>query len=189
MGRALGAARLLAEAGGDPVHEEAEDCGFLYYTRFFRGDAARRSARAAAHADHGSFSILTLPADNGTWSVTRLRLRARPAAQGGCATPARWTALVGACPLHAHWLDGEPLTGVMAMGGVVDRYRALAGNGAGPPGVVSVGDAWACTNPSLGRGMALGLAHAALLRRVVREHAGRPGALTARVRRRRPSAS
>jgi hypothetical protein len=36
--------------------------------------------------------------------------------------------------------------------------------------VAPVGDAWACTNPSLGRGIALGLLHASLLRDVVREH-------------------
>ena len=70
------------------------------------------------------------------------------------------------CPQHAHWLDGEPITGVMAMGGVIDRYRSPAP----APGIVSVADAWACTNPSLGRGISLGLAHAALLRRTVREH-------------------
>ena len=83
-----------------------------------------------------------------------------------------------ACPLHAHWLDGEPLTPVMPMGGVVDRYRRYGGNGtAAPAGVASVGDAWACTNPSLGRGIALGLAHAALLRAVVREHGDDPARL------------
>jgi flavin-dependent dehydrogenase len=87
---------------------------------------------------------------------------------------------VRSCPLHAHWLDGEPLTPVMPMGGVVDRYRRYAGNGRGTPapaGVASVGDAWACTNPSLGRGIALGLVHAALLRAVMREHADDPASL------------
>ncbi len=36
-------------------------------------------------------------------------------------------------------------------------------------GVVAVGDAWACTNPSLGRGASIGLLHAGLLRDVLRE--------------------
>jgi hypothetical protein len=35
-------------------------------------------------------------------------------------------------------------------------------------------DAWAWRNPSHGRGIALGLLHASLLREVVREHGGRP---------------
>ena len=169
---------LLADAGGDPVQEEAEDSGFLYYTRFFRAaDGSLPVPRAPLLSHLGSFSLLTLPADAGTWSVTVYAASGdRPLKR--LRDPDRWTALVRSCPLHAHWLDGEPLTPVMPMGGVVDRYRRYGGNGtAAPAGVVSVGDAWACTNPSLGRGIALGLAHAALLRAVVREHADDPARL------------
>jgi flavin-dependent dehydrogenase len=36
-------------------------------------------------------------------------------------------------------------------------------------GIVAVGDAWACTNPSLGRGATIGLMHARLLRDLLRE--------------------
>jgi hypothetical protein len=86
-----------------------------------------------------------------------------------------WTRLLGACPLHAHWLDGEPITGVMAMGGIVDRYRRLL-YGAQPvaTGVALAGDAWACTNPSLGRGMTLALMHARRLRDTARSHLDDP---------------
>jgi hypothetical protein len=35
--------------------------------------------------------------------------------------PKHWTALVAACPLHAHWLDGEPITDVLPMGGTCRR--------------------------------------------------------------------
>ena len=67
----------------------------------------------------------------------------------------------------------------MAMGGVIDRYRSSTARRRPALGVLSVADAWACTNPSMGRGMSLGLAHAALLRRVVREHGERPADLVA----------
>jgi len=179
MGRRSVLPGLLADAGGDPVQEEAEDSGFLYYTRFFRAaDGSLPAPRAPLLSHLGSFSLLTLPADAGTWSVTVYGAsRDRPLKR--LRDPDRWSALVRACPLHAHWLDGEPLTPVMPMGGVVDRYRRYGdGNGtAAPAGVASVGDAWACTNPSLGRGISLGLAHAALLRAVVREHADAPARL------------
>ena len=70
----------------------------------------------------------------------------------------KWEALVRACPMHAHWLDGEPMGGIEAMGGVIDRYRRLLVNGRPiATGVLPLADAWACTNPSLGRGIALGL--------------------------------
>jgi len=173
MGRGSALPKLLAAAGGDPVHEESEDTGFLYYTRFFRGEVPK--PRGPINTAIGSFSILTLPGDNGTWSIT-LYASAGDQPLKVLRDPVKWTALVRACPRHAHWLDGgEPITPVMAMGGVVDRVRSLNGNGAGPAlGVLSLGDAWACTNPSMGRGMALGLVHAGILRRVVREHGDQP---------------
>jgi hypothetical protein len=59
------------------------------------------------------------------------------------------------------------------MGGILNRRRPAAP----ASGVASVGDAWACTNPSLGRGMALGLIHVAA-----------PDGISARVRAALPAA-
>jgi flavin-dependent dehydrogenase len=77
--------------------------------------------------------------------------------------------VVRACPLHAHWLDGEPISDVLAMAGILDRYHRFVVDGAPiATGYAAVGDAWACTNPSAGRGLSIGLIHAQLLRDVVR---------------------
>jgi len=46
-------------------------------------------------------------------------------------------------------------------------------------GFAAVGDAWACTNPSAGRGLSLGLVHAQELRNAVREHLDDPAAFAA----------
>lgn len=43
-------------------------------------------------------------------------------------------------------------------------------------GFAAVGDSWACTNPSAGRGLSVGLAHAQLLRHCVGETAEDPAA-------------
>jgi hypothetical protein len=61
------------------------------------------------------------------------------------------------------------------MAGVLDRYRRLVAD-ARPvaTGIALVADSWACTNPSLARGLALGLDHAARLRDVVHEHVEEP---------------
>jgi hypothetical protein len=92
--------------------------------------------------------------------------------------PDRWAAAVAACPLHAHWLDGIPISDVVAMAGILDRYRRLATDGRPTvTGAALVADSWACTNPSLARGIALGLTHAARLRDVVRAHQDDPGEL------------
>ena len=170
MGRGSALPRLL---GAGSVHERTDDGGFLYYTRYFRG--TQPAIRGPITAHHGTYSLLTLPADNGTWSVT-IYGSTRDSALKAARDAAHWTELVQRTGRHDHWLDGEPLTGVMAMGGVMSRMRAVEH---GLDGLVSLGDAWACTNPALGRGMSFGLAHAALLRRAAREHAGRPAALTA----------
>ncbi len=41
----------------------------------------------------------------------------------------RFNAVVRACPLQAHWLDGEPITEVLSMAGVLDRYRRFVVDG------------------------------------------------------------
>ena len=164
-------------AGAAPLHEETEPSGFLYYTRYFRSTGGGPpEPRDRLLAAMGSVSILTLPGDNGTWSVTLFGSSDdRPLTQLRDAD--RWTSVVAACPLHAHWLDGEPITRVMPMAGVLDRYRRLVVNDHPVvTGVALVADAWACTNPSLGRGVALGLAHAARLRDVVKTERGDPEA-------------
>jgi 2-polyprenyl-6-methoxyphenol hydroxylase-like FAD-dependent oxidoreductase len=168
MGRSSRLPRWMAAAGVAPMHEEAEDSGFLYYTRYFRArDGAWPQMRAPMLTELGTFSVLTIPADNATWSVT-LYAAAGDQPLKRMRDPKVWSAVVAACPLHAHWLDGEPLTGVMAMGGIVDRYRRpMRDGGAVVTGLALVGDAWACTNPSLGRGLTLALLHAACLRDVV----------------------
>ena len=81
------------------------------------------------------------------------------------------------CPMPFCWLAGQlhGLFPVLAAGGTVNRIRAIVR--AGVPvatGVLSVGDAWACTNPSLGRGVTLGLMHAAIVAEAVADHVKDP---------------
>jgi 2-polyprenyl-6-methoxyphenol hydroxylase-like FAD-dependent oxidoreductase len=175
MGRRSRLPRLLADAGAAPALEEAEDSGFIYYTRFFRArDGGVPQHRTPMLTPFEAFSLLTLPGDNDTWSVT-IYVSSGDQALKVLRHEAAWTATVRACPLHAHWLDGEPITDVQAMGGVVDRYRRFARDGEPvATGVLSIADASACTNPSLGRGLSLGLMHAAHLRDFVRYHAEHP---------------
>jgi 2-polyprenyl-6-methoxyphenol hydroxylase-like FAD-dependent oxidoreductase len=159
----------LRAAGHRPLQEEAEDSGFTYYSRFFRSRDGRLPAvRANLLSPMGSFSVLTLPADRQTWSVTLVTdSHDRPLKE--LRHEEIWTSVVAACPAQAHWLDGEPFTGVLAMSGVLDRYRRLTVGGTPVvTGVVAVGDSSACTNPSLGRGISLGWIQAVCLRDALR---------------------
>jgi 2-polyprenyl-6-methoxyphenol hydroxylase-like FAD-dependent oxidoreductase len=160
----------LRAAGTHPPFDEATDSGFSYYTRFFRGrDGGLPQVRAPLSTPYGSFSVLTLPADRGTWSVTVVAdSHDRPLKE--LRHEDVWTSVVAACPRQAHWLDGTALTGVLPMSGVLDRYRRLLADGEPVvTGLVAVGDAWACTNPSLGRGITIGLLQAVCLRDALRD--------------------
>jgi 2-polyprenyl-6-methoxyphenol hydroxylase-like FAD-dependent oxidoreductase len=175
MGRRSAFPDWLEAIGGRRPIEEVEDSGFVYYSRYFRSTSGRPPEFRAGLAMHfDSFSLLTLPGDANTWSVTvyisagdRLLKKVRDVQ--------RWTALVAACPLHAHLIGGTPITDVVLLGGILDRYRRFLVDG-GPvaTGIVAVGDSWACTNPSLGRGIAMGLMHAAGTREVIRQHLDEP---------------
>lgn len=160
---------LEAVGARRPV-EEREDSGFVYYARHFRtsnGELPQARMNILQHYD--SVSILTLPSDNGTWSVV-FTISNRDRALRGLRDPSRWTAALACYPLVAHWQDGEPITGVDAIAGIEDRHRRLVVDERPvATGVVAVGDAWACTNPSLGRGAAIGLLHACCLRDVLRD--------------------
>jgi 2-polyprenyl-6-methoxyphenol hydroxylase-like FAD-dependent oxidoreductase len=178
MGRSSTVPDWLEAVGGRRPIEEAEDSGFVYYTRYFRSRAGSPPQFRTGLLTHfESFSLLTLPGDADTWSVT-LYISARDQALKRLHDPEPWTALVTACPLQAHLLDGEPLTDILALGGVLDRYRRFVVDETPvATGIISIGDSWACTNPSLGRGIAMGLMHADEARGVIREHLGDPLAL------------
>jgi 2-polyprenyl-6-methoxyphenol hydroxylase-like FAD-dependent oxidoreductase len=157
----------LEALGARKPYEEAADSGFTYYTRYFSGNEPERILPGLV--PYGTISVLTLPGDNQTWSVTVFASSGDTALKGLRETE-KWTRTVRALPLQAHWLNGEPITDVLAMSGVVDRYRRLVVDGSPvATGFVCVADALACTNPSAGRGMTVGMIHARHLRDAVRE--------------------
>jgi 2-polyprenyl-6-methoxyphenol hydroxylase-like FAD-dependent oxidoreductase len=118
---------------------------------------------------------LTTRPVNGTPHVDGVRLDSGETLLKRMRDPDLWTAVVEACSLHAHWLEGEPISELEAMGGVLDRYRRPLADGRPlVTGIALLGDAWACTNPSLGRGISLGLLHARALREVVGSHLDDP---------------
>jgi 2-polyprenyl-6-methoxyphenol hydroxylase-like FAD-dependent oxidoreductase len=175
MGRRSPALEWLGTIGARPPVTNSQECGFTYYTRYFTGSTLP-VAMAPPVCPIGTFMILTLPGDNTTWSVTLWAPSGdRPLKE--FRDPEKFTSVVRACPMHAHWLDGEPITDVLPMGGILDRYRRFVVDGQPvATGFAAVGDAWACTNPSAGRGLSVGLIHAQRLRDIVRSSLGDPRA-------------
>ena len=158
--------RWLEAIGAQAPLDELDDCGFIYYGRHFRSaDGGIPPALGGFLMHLGTVSALTLPADNGTWSVT-LVTSAKDKALRLLRDAAIWEKAVRSLPLVAHWLDGQPIDDrVIAMAGIEDRHRNLMVSGAPvATGVVAAGDAWACSNPSVGRGASIGMLQAVALR-------------------------
>jgi 2-polyprenyl-6-methoxyphenol hydroxylase-like FAD-dependent oxidoreductase len=165
---------LVAIGGQAPV-EESEDVGFSYAGRFFRStDGSVPEHRAPGLTPCGSISLLTIPSDNGTWAATiytasddkpMRRVRDWDVFQRV------WRSF----PDHAHWLDGEPIGELESMSGAVDRSRRFVVDGRPiVTGMLTIADAHACTNPSIGRGMTIGLMHTTIMRDAVRAHLDDP---------------
>lgn len=169
---------LLAAAGVTGAVEEREECGFVYYGRHFHRPDGLPAQMGPLVQNHDSVSLLTLPGDRNTWSVTIIA-GSRDRELRALRDPGSWNAAVRSYPLVAHWVDAEPIdSGVAVMAGIEDRIRRFVA--AGRPvvtGVLALGDAWACTNPTLGRGTAMGLWHAVLLRDLLRTGVGAPAEL------------
>jgi 2-polyprenyl-6-methoxyphenol hydroxylase-like FAD-dependent oxidoreductase len=174
-GRQSKAVQWLGAIGGRPPYEEQSDSGFTYYTRYFAGRMPQRTTSPLTPL--GTISLLTLPGDNDSWSVT-IFMASGDQPLKNLRHDEKWMSVIRACPLHAHWVDGDPIGGVFAMSGIVDRYRRFVVDGRPiVTGFVAVADAWGCTNPSAGRGLTVGMLHGVVLRDVLKETSADPAAL------------
>ena len=178
MGRRSKLGHWVAAAGGRPPYEEASDAGFAYYTRHYRArDGQRPELGGPLRTDAATLRIFTAPADNASWSVAIIAV-AKDAPFKELRRNQTWERVARAVLRTQAWIDGEPLCDVLPMAGVLDRYRRIVVDGQPViTGLLPVGDAWACTNPSAARGFSLGLAHAVTLRDALRSRSTDPAEL------------
>ena len=104
--------RWLEAIGARPPREELDDCGFIYYGRHFRSaDGGIPPALGGFLMHLGTVSALTLPADNGTWSVT-LVTSAKDKALRACTTPRSGRGRSGPCRWwRTGWTGSRSTTG------------------------------------------------------------------------------
>ena len=175
-GRRSALSDWLVEAGLPVVHEEVDDTGIVYFSRFYRlREGAEYPPRTGPiGGDLGYLKYGVFVGDNRTFSVTLAtptdddELRRKlldPAVFDDCARQ-----LVATAP----WLDGraEPITGdVHVMAGLLNRWREYVVDGVPvATGVIPVGDAVLCTNPLYGRGCSIAFWGANLLAQAVGAH-------------------
>lgn len=149
---------------------EGGGCGQSYVSRMYRarpGVEPLRSWRPLG-AEHRDYHAIAFPQDDGTHSVLVIRPSADPTLE------ALWhdsvyDRAVARIPVLAPWTDPEhfePITPAMRGGTLTNTYRAQGA----VLGVVHIGDAVCTTNPSGGRGVALGLQQVQALLDFLSEH-------------------
>ncbi|MBD0691045.1 NAD(P)/FAD-dependent oxidoreductase [Streptomyces sp. CBMA123] len=160
-GRRSPVPRWLVEAGCRPPVTDSHRTGITYLCRWYRlrADGPRdpgrvRTGSAAAFALAGVF-----PSDNDTFALSMIISTGDPT-RASLVDPAVFEAVARRFPACAAWLDldPEPLSAVLPMAGLDNRWTSLADD-AGPvvTGLVNTGDSLIHTNPTLGHGVALGL--------------------------------
>jgi 2-polyprenyl-6-methoxyphenol hydroxylase-like FAD-dependent oxidoreductase len=159
----------LLDAGARRPDEEIADSGFVYYSRHFRSDdGAMPPMMGPPLQAYESVSWFTGVADNGHWAVVLVG-SAKDRALRAVRDVEVWERVVRSYPLIAHWVNAEATTGVDVIAKIEDRVRHLDGErGPVATGVLAIGDASACTNPSVGRGASIGLLQATCLRDTLR---------------------
>jgi 2-polyprenyl-6-methoxyphenol hydroxylase-like FAD-dependent oxidoreductase len=157
-GRRSAVGDMLVDAGASEMATESTELGFVYTTRFYRGELPEY--RADMLTPLGCISALTIHGDDDTWGAT---LYSHPADKAfrNLRDPEVFERVYRLLPDHAHWVDGEPITEPTSMASTSNTIRAFSTDGAPvATGVIPLGDSFAFTNPSIGRGIAIGIIHA-----------------------------
>lgn len=156
----------LADMGASP-DERVDPCRVRYYSRHFRlvtADVPRPNMGFAEVHQFASFVHLLFLGDNDTATLA-LSVHDEDPVLKRARHPEAFTALAAANPAFARWHAVlEPISPVFCLGALDNRLRHPAENGRPHVlGLVQVGDALAMTNPTRGRGVAMGLAAAGRL--------------------------
>lgn len=157
-GRRSAIGTMLVAVGAREIATESTEVGFVYTTRFYRGELPEYRSEMLTHL--GCISALTIHGDDDTWAAT---LYSHPADKAfrNLRDPEVFERVYRLLPDHAHWVDGEPITEPMSMTSTSNTIREFVVDGVPvATGLIPLGDAFAFTNPSVGRGIAIGIIHA-----------------------------
>lgn len=181
-GRRSSLSDWLQAAGTDPVEEEVEDTGIVYFSRFYRLREGQEypPRTGPIGGDLGYLKYGVFVGDNQTFSVTLATPTSDDELRKRLADPATFDHCARNLVATAPWLDGraDPITpDVHVMAGLLNRHRKYVRDGVPvATGVIPVGDAVICSNPLYGRGCAFAFWGAHLMAEAVAAHPGDPTA-------------
>jgi len=182
-GRRSALSEWLAAVGSQPVAEEVDDTGIVYFSRFYRLDEGQvyPPRTGPIGGDLGYLKYGVFVGDNNTFSVTLATPTNDDQLRKMLADPAVFDACARQLVATAPWLDGRasPITEqVHVMAGLLNRWRDHVVDGVPvATGVLPVGDAVLCTNPLYGRGCSTAFWSAHLMADAVAAHADDPMAM------------
>jgi 2-polyprenyl-6-methoxyphenol hydroxylase-like FAD-dependent oxidoreductase len=156
-GRRSALGTMIVDVGGKEMPTESTEVGFMYTTRYYRGELPEY--RAEMLSPLGSISALTIHGDDNTWGAT---LYSHPSDKPfrRLRDPEVFERVYRQLPDHAHWVDGEPMTDPASMTSTSNMIREFVVDDVPTAtGLIPLGDAFAFTNPSIGRGIAIGIMH------------------------------
>jgi 2-polyprenyl-6-methoxyphenol hydroxylase-like FAD-dependent oxidoreductase len=153
----------FVRAGLPAPDEERQDCGFFYLTRFYSVLAGQETppSRVPASIALDYATVFALGADNDTFSLT-VTLSVDDPHRRALRDPRHFEAFLRAVAHSEPWLRvGAPISDITTMSRIENRRRRITtGDGPIVGGIVVIGDAALHTNPTLGRGISMGLVHA-----------------------------
>ncbi|MFF0739895.1 FAD-dependent oxidoreductase [Streptomyces sp. NPDC004111] len=160
-GRRVPTGQWLVEAGCRPPVVERHPTGVAYFCRWYRRrEGQREPVQGALALSGGAFGgCAVFPSDNRVFGIA-LFLHTDDPTRTALRDPAVFEAAARSFPSGADWLslDAEPLSGVLPMAGLDNRWSALADE-QGPvvSGLIAVGDSFTHTNPTMAQGISLSL--------------------------------
>ncbi|MGY3061106.1 2-polyprenyl-6-methoxyphenol hydroxylase-like FAD-dependent oxidoreductase [Streptomyces sp. TE3672] len=160
-GRRSPVPRWLSGAGCRDAVVENHRVGIAYFCRWYRlrPDGPRDAGRVKAGSSSAFAIGGVFPSDNGIFAASLTVSTADPT-RAALRDPAAFERVARTFPAIAAWLalEPEPVSGVLTMGGLHNRWSTPAdADGPVVTGLVGVGDSVAYTNPTMGQGVAMAL--------------------------------
>jgi 2-polyprenyl-6-methoxyphenol hydroxylase-like FAD-dependent oxidoreductase len=159
-------------AHGIEVPETVSDAGVVYFSRFYRSDAAEDFG---FRGGFGAGLIAgVIGADAGTYSITAVVDKDDRELRTHLGDSDRFDATMRLLPELADVaaVDGTPIQPVHCMTGLINRQRRYTDRDGAPLvlGLLACGDAHTTTNPAYGRGQSLALLQATMLADALADH-------------------
>jgi 2-polyprenyl-6-methoxyphenol hydroxylase-like FAD-dependent oxidoreductase len=179
MGRSSPLSDWIVDAGGLAPEEARDDCGIVYYARYFRFRPGHHRPDGpwliGPRAELGYLETGTFWGDNDTFAVVQ-QIRADDRPLRVLRHPHRFMASLRQQPAFSDLVSADisqPITPVLPMGQLRNTSRHFTS--AGDPlvsGVIAVGDARCHTNPRYAWGLSLALYQGFLLVSLLHQHSG-----------------